>query len=81
MNQELNPELTPKVADMSWLFRDKAISFLDSKVDIKGCCELRVNPDDPLDAYLLPIDNRVLSFLGWFAILAILIGGIFFLEQ
>ena len=74
-------ELTPKVADMSWFLRDKAISFLDSKVDIEGCCELQVNPDDPLDAYLLPLDNRVLSFLGWFAILAVLIGGLFFFEQ
>ncbi len=70
-------ELTPKIADMSWFFRDKAISFLDSKVDIKGYCELRVNSDDHLDAYLLPLDNRVFYFLGWFAFLAIFIGGIF----
>lgn len=74
-----NIELTPKVAGMSWFSQDKVLNFLDSKVDSNGCCELRVNPDDPLDAYLLPLDNRVLFFLAWFAILAFVLGGLFFL--
>ena len=73
-----NIELTPAPADMSWLMRRTALAFLDSRVDVNGRCELLINPEDYLDAYLAPLDNRMFVFLVCFALAAILIGGVLF---
>ena len=71
-----NVELTPAPADMSWFMRRTALAFLDSRVDVNGRCELLVNPEDPLDGYLAPLDNRMFVFLACFALFAILMGGV-----
>ena len=71
-----NVELTPAPVDMSWLMRRTALAFLDSRVDVNGHYELLVNPEDHLDGYLAPLDNRMFVFLACFALLAILVGGV-----
>ena len=72
-----NVELTPAPADMSWLMRRTAQAFLDSRVDVNGRCDLLINPEDYLDAYLAPLDNRMFVLLACFALVATLIGWVF----
>ncbi|MCP3851852.1 MAG: hypothetical protein GY694_16695 [Gammaproteobacteria bacterium] len=68
---------TPKPAMMSWFTEKQAILFLNSKIDLKGDCVLLVNPDDPVDSYLYPLDNRHLVFIGLFGFFAVLLAILF----
>lgn len=59
-------QVTPLFDVMSWASQSGAERFLDSRVNAEGGCKLAVNPENTLEAYLLPYDSRLISMLFFF---------------
>ena len=58
-------EVSPLVSLATWSSKQAAEAFLNRKIDREDGCLLLVNPDDPADAELLPLDKRAISGLGF----------------
>ena len=58
--------VTPTVAGTTWFTQAGTERFLNTRVAGDGACRLAVNPDNALEAWLLPYDTRTIFLVLFF---------------